>query len=312
MTIGERLEEARKRKSVSIREAAEATKIRGDFLIAMESDEFDEVNLPEIYVRGFLKNYAKFLRLDADNILTDYDARQLSQQKWGTSQRHGHTVGNTPPPPMARNAHAQSAAHVAPEEPKTVPPKPQESTEPQPRPSYGQMEIKDGPPAQPKHVPTALTPQIPDEPEGTHSSTDEDKSGVYKIALFSVMTVFILTLFVMLLVRVISDDSPDINPELADQSETAQPAQPQPADTAQAIEPDTFTVRALDNVTVIIEQKNDGQELFRGTLLEGETLDLEKYGPVVIRYTNGSALEIVMEGRRFKMPAEGVGTGRLP
>jgi cytoskeleton protein RodZ len=53
-TIGERLEEARKRKGISIREAAEATKIRGDYLHKYENNQFD-IKLPEIYVRGFLR-----------------------------------------------------------------------------------------------------------------------------------------------------------------------------------------------------------------------------------------------------------------
>ena len=74
MTIGERLEEARKRKGVSIREAAEATKIRGDYLLAMETNRIEEIGLPQIYVRGFLKNYARFVKADPTKILTDYDA----------------------------------------------------------------------------------------------------------------------------------------------------------------------------------------------------------------------------------------------
>lgn len=69
--IGERLEEARKRKGVSIREAAEATKIRSDYLHKFESNQFD-LNLADIYVRGFLRNYAFFLKLPADKILNDY------------------------------------------------------------------------------------------------------------------------------------------------------------------------------------------------------------------------------------------------
>ena len=40
-TIGERLEEARKRKGISIREAAENTKIRGDYLQKFEANTFD-------------------------------------------------------------------------------------------------------------------------------------------------------------------------------------------------------------------------------------------------------------------------------
>jgi transcriptional regulator with XRE-family HTH domain len=70
-TIGERLEEARKRKGVSIREAAEATKIRGDYLQKFENNQFD-IGLTEIYVRGFIGIYATFLRLPADRLVSDY------------------------------------------------------------------------------------------------------------------------------------------------------------------------------------------------------------------------------------------------
>src|SRR5436190_10266213 len=72
-TIGERLEDARKKKGISIREAAEATKIRGDYLQKFESNQFD-IGLTEIYARGFLRSYANFLKLPADRILNDYAA----------------------------------------------------------------------------------------------------------------------------------------------------------------------------------------------------------------------------------------------
>jgi len=89
-TIGERLEEARKKKGISIREAAEATKIRGDYLSKFENNQFD-INLTELYVRGFLRNYAQFLRLPSDRILNDYAAlgrgearpRQPSREIYG-------------------------------------------------------------------------------------------------------------------------------------------------------------------------------------------------------------------------------------
>ncbi len=81
-TIGERLEEARKRKGISLREAAEATKIRSDFLSSIEQNHFD-FDLPEIYKRGFLKNYARYLKLDVEKILTDYNAQLLSSSRLG-------------------------------------------------------------------------------------------------------------------------------------------------------------------------------------------------------------------------------------
>lgn len=72
-TIGERLEEARKRKGVSIREAAEITKIRGDYLQKFEANTF-EIDLPPLYLRGFIRTYAKYLELDAERIVADVDA----------------------------------------------------------------------------------------------------------------------------------------------------------------------------------------------------------------------------------------------
>jgi transcriptional regulator with XRE-family HTH domain len=79
-SIGERLEEARKRKGISIREAAEATKIRGDYLHKFESNQFD-IKLPEIYVRGFLRTYANFLKAPADKIINDYKGLGLDENK---------------------------------------------------------------------------------------------------------------------------------------------------------------------------------------------------------------------------------------
>jgi transcriptional regulator with XRE-family HTH domain len=72
-TIGDRLEEARKKKGISIREAAEATKIRGDYLTKFESNQFD-IGLTELYVRGFLRAYAVYLKVPADRIINDYSA----------------------------------------------------------------------------------------------------------------------------------------------------------------------------------------------------------------------------------------------
>ena len=89
-SIGERLEEARKKKGVSIREAAEATKIRGEYLQKFEGNQF-EIGLTDIYTRGFLRGYANFLRLPADRLLNDYSSmrggeprvRQPSREVYG-------------------------------------------------------------------------------------------------------------------------------------------------------------------------------------------------------------------------------------
>jgi len=89
-TIGERLEEARKKRGISIREAAEATKIRGEYLQKFEGNQF-EIGLTEIYTRGFLRGYANYLRIPSDRLLSDYTSlrggeprvRQPSREVYG-------------------------------------------------------------------------------------------------------------------------------------------------------------------------------------------------------------------------------------
>jgi len=80
-TIGERLEEARKRLGVSLREASEATKIRMDYLQEMENGSFT-FPLPDVYKRGFLKIYARHLKLDAEKLGRIFNAQSLRRHGW--------------------------------------------------------------------------------------------------------------------------------------------------------------------------------------------------------------------------------------
>ena len=73
-SLGERLQEARQRLGVTVREAADVTKIRGDFLQAMEANQFESIPLADVYKRGFVKIYAKYLRLDEEKAVADFNA----------------------------------------------------------------------------------------------------------------------------------------------------------------------------------------------------------------------------------------------
>lgn len=65
--VGQYLREIRLKKGISLREAAEETKIRTRYLKALEED--DLASLPgEVYARGFLRNYARFLGIPADKV----------------------------------------------------------------------------------------------------------------------------------------------------------------------------------------------------------------------------------------------------
>ncbi len=82
MTLGEKFQEARNKQGISIREAAEETKIREDYLNSIEDNSLD-IPLPEVYVRGFVKNYARYLKLDKEKIITDFDALFRMKGKQG-------------------------------------------------------------------------------------------------------------------------------------------------------------------------------------------------------------------------------------
>jgi cytoskeleton protein RodZ len=118
-TIGERLEDARKKKGISIREAAEATKIRGEYLQKFEGNQF-EIGLTDIYTRGFLRGYANYLRIPSDRLLNDYTAlrggeprpRQPSREVYGrmdlaisTSEERTEQQGEPPAAEAAQRPH---------------------------------------------------------------------------------------------------------------------------------------------------------------------------------------------------------------
>jgi cytoskeletal protein RodZ len=70
-TLGQYLSSARELKGFDLHDAAQQTRISIQYLKALESEDF--AKLPgEVFVRGFLKNYAKFLGLPEQDVLNKY------------------------------------------------------------------------------------------------------------------------------------------------------------------------------------------------------------------------------------------------
>lgn len=67
-TIGETLREARAKKGVSEEVAARASKIKLERLRDLEQDRYDQF-AAHVYARSFLRLYAEYLALDAEEIL---------------------------------------------------------------------------------------------------------------------------------------------------------------------------------------------------------------------------------------------------
>jgi cytoskeletal protein RodZ len=79
MSFGEELRRERELRQISLREVAEATKISVRHLEALERNEFD--HLPGgVYNRGFIRNYCKFIGVDAEAMVNAYLLEQRSQE----------------------------------------------------------------------------------------------------------------------------------------------------------------------------------------------------------------------------------------
>src|SRR2546425_3806141 len=70
--IGPALRRARLTRGKSIEEASRETRIRAEYLQALERETFESM-LGAVYVRGFLRSYSTYLGLDADKVLTVYN-----------------------------------------------------------------------------------------------------------------------------------------------------------------------------------------------------------------------------------------------
>lgn len=72
LTLGEKLKEIRESLGVSLNEIAKATKIRKQYLEKIEEGRYGELP-PEVYVKGFLKSYAKYLDIEVRDVLKLYE-----------------------------------------------------------------------------------------------------------------------------------------------------------------------------------------------------------------------------------------------
>ena len=68
-SIGQQLKQARESRGLSIKQVVQATRIRAHYLEDMETDDFS--TLPSAaQARGFLRSYADFLGLNADDLIS--------------------------------------------------------------------------------------------------------------------------------------------------------------------------------------------------------------------------------------------------
>jgi cytoskeletal protein RodZ len=77
--IGNSLKEAREARNLSLEEVEEETKIRRKYLQALENEQYDV--LPgQVYAKAFLKNYARFLGLDVEEVMESFNYATVKEE----------------------------------------------------------------------------------------------------------------------------------------------------------------------------------------------------------------------------------------
>jgi cytoskeletal protein RodZ len=91
--LGEEFRSAREARGITLSEVAEQIHIRSVYLNAIENEEWSAIGAP-VYVRGFIRTYARFLGLDAEDAVGRFNEaapveRSASTASVGLEEREG-------------------------------------------------------------------------------------------------------------------------------------------------------------------------------------------------------------------------------
>jgi cytoskeleton protein RodZ len=287
-TLGEKLAEARMKKGISIQEASEQTKIRVSFLEAFEQNNF-EIDLPDIYKKGFIKNYADLLDLNTDETATDYTRESggsfRNNRKTETRDNFGKVdLGST-------SAETTKEPSNAPIENSNATPQAE---------SLGFRKLK--------------------EPRRSQSDSSEEKGDKMLLAAVGVSVAAVL-LVVGFLVWIFGPDKKTDN-QVADSSQApkesqnatfGEPGPTGPTTAVSTIQTETLGLEARGgDVKVILMDKATGNKIFDRTILDGEAVSVPKTGPLTILFTDGDKVYVRLKGKLFKMPKSGAGRSLIP
>ena len=101
---GDTLRQERERQELTIQDVEQGTSIRAVYIEALEKGEYDK--LPsEVYAKGFVKNYANFLHLDAESLSKEFAAEispSVAEVVEGVPSEEKVVVEETPKPKSAK------------------------------------------------------------------------------------------------------------------------------------------------------------------------------------------------------------------
>lgn len=276
-TIGEKIEETRKRKGISLSEAAEATKIRRDFLLKIETNEY-EYDLPEIYKRGFIKNYAKYLKLNPDKVLSQYQEQLITQSRRSKKPNPDFFSSNTD--------------FNQPNDQGTLDPLLE-------KPSLGKINL---------NKPTEKSEEAPDNEDPSYN-----KDLYIKTAIFGISTLLFVFGIIWLIQTIIqsTDSNNDMVASSANTAATSSITQTNESVKSTEYPIKEITLKASGSVYVQIRQKLDNKVLLAKALIEGEIQTIKRRGPVDVAFTKGNFITLFTDGEVDPIQPNTVSAGKI-
>ncbi|MDQ2680082.1 MAG: DUF4115 domain-containing protein [Candidatus Eremiobacteraeota bacterium] len=90
--LGERFRAAREARELSLSDVSEQIRIRSVYLAAIEEQNWPAIGAP-VYIRGFLRTYARFLGLDPEEAVADFNTQAPSAATSPSAQTYAPPIG---------------------------------------------------------------------------------------------------------------------------------------------------------------------------------------------------------------------------
>lgn len=295
--FGKKLEEARTKQGITLRQASEALKIRSDFLLAFENEHGD-IPLPDVYKRGFIKLYARYLKLDPEEIAEAFSnhQRQITKQVLtGPKKEEKEILGR-----MAIN------------EPYTTSLNYNERFEN----NQTTLPLEEEKKSSTTHTAPKKTIQgnnVTSSAKRFNFKLPSWGLGAHQRIYLKIGIIFGGSLLVFLLATLtFKGFSSSSNAKGIDKQRFLdKPSEGNLATYQKLTSPSTLeqlTLNGEENIHVIVRQENDKQKLFAGYVDAQNPVTITRKGPVKVHFSNGSALSILKaDGKVIKPKKDGVG-----
>ncbi len=296
-SLGRYLRETRETLELTLDDAVNTLKIRRRILESFEQGNFSIGDASDVQIRGFIRNYARFLRLDETVILQYYQSALLNQRtgrRGGKraekpTRRRERTASDKP----GKKAIKQSRRNRRPpDEVAVLPTVPRKLTDTNP---------------------TMPRPVIAGAMMGEQREAERDRvNSIVNVIIILLVGGMALAIIFFVMVELLSQsdsaadgESPDILRQLPQQpSRTPAPTfTPRPVATDQPPLQQIYTGVGVA-VTIEMQQRGwlsiqtDGRDQFARVFVPGELIEFNALEEIVVQTSNAAALNVIYNGQQ--------------